>query len=76
MVRVLGQEPGDKFNKSLIGFMPQELALYNELTVEETLEYFGRLYCMQDYQLKLSIEYLIRFLNLAEERKQLVITLR
>ena len=56
--------------------MPQELALYNELTVEETLEYFGRLYCMQDYQLKLSIEYLIRFLNLAEERKQLVITLR
>ena len=76
MVRVFGEEPGDKFNKSLVGFMPQELALYDELTVDETLQFFGHLYCMQEHRIELSIQYLIKFLNLTEQRKQIVATLR
>src|SRR5688500_9534619 len=30
--------------KRLIGYVPQEIALYSELTARENLRYFGRLY--------------------------------
>jgi ABC-2 type transport system ATP-binding protein len=45
-VRLLGRriEPNDREVRRLIGVVPQELALYGELTGRENLEFFGELY--------------------------------
>lgn len=34
----------DRTGTNFIGFMPQELSLYNELTIDETFSLFGRIY--------------------------------
>ena len=76
-VRVCGYDPhSSKFDKSLVGFMPQELALYDEFTAIETLRYFGLLYCMNKFQLEYSIENLVTFLDLTHCQDQKVDTLR
>jgi ABC-2 type transport system ATP-binding protein len=45
-VRMLGRllEPADREARRLIGIVPQELALYGDLTARENLEFFGELY--------------------------------
>jgi ABC-2 type transport system ATP-binding protein len=43
-VQVLGHGPQEAALRPLVGFMPQETALYLELTVRENLDLFGRLY--------------------------------
>src|SRR6266403_2288182 len=43
-VRVLGHGPQESKLRPLVGFMPQETALYLDLTVRENLDLFGRLY--------------------------------
>ena len=48
-VRVFGGKPGTRKSGvpgSRVGYMPQELALYGEFTIAETLSYFGRLFDM------------------------------
>lgn len=76
MVRVCGREPGVTLNKSTIGFMPQELALYDEFNVIETLRYFGHLHSMDKRALDRSVDFLIDFLGLTEYKSQYVNTLR
>lgn len=76
-MRVCGYDPhSNKFDRSLVGFMPQELALYDEFTPIETLRYFGSLYCMNQFQLEHSIENLVSFLDLTHCQDQKVVTLR
>ena len=44
-VAVLGARPGEAGSGvpgRKVGYMPQELALYGEFTIKETLQYFGR----------------------------------
>lgn len=53
----------------LVGYMPQEIALYSDLTIEETLLYFGRLYFMQEEKMKEQIIYLIDMLDLPHKRR-------
>jgi ABC-2 type transport system ATP-binding protein len=45
-VRLLGQEfhPDNKDLKKIIGVVPQDLAIYGELTARENLRFFGELY--------------------------------
>jgi len=43
-VRVLGRRPGGIEARSFIGYMTQAEALYVDLTVEENIRFFGRLY--------------------------------
>ena len=40
-LQVLGGQPRPGHR---LGYMPQELALYGEFTIRETLQYFGRLH--------------------------------
>jgi ABC-2 type transport system ATP-binding protein len=47
--RILGYEvrPGNKELQRLIGIVPQDLALYGELTARENLAFFGELYAVR-----------------------------
>ena len=47
-----------------VGYMPQELALYNEFTIEETLHYFGRIYGMSGAKIRERTDFLMTFLDL------------
>ncbi|XP_075149557.1 ABC transporter G family member 20 [Haematobia irritans] len=54
-VRVLGLKPGvpgSGVPGSRIGYMPQEIALVEEMTVKETVYYFGRIYGMKDEKIR------------------------
>ena len=71
---VLGRPPGAP--GSLVpgpgaGYMPQELALYSEFTVRETVSYFGKLYAMSKESIVERSHFLIRFLHLTSVQDQL-----
>lgn len=43
-VRVLGRDPRDRELRRSIGLVPQEHALYGDLSIDENLTFFGRLF--------------------------------
>lgn len=47
-VRVLGLDPlsGSDEVRSAIGYMPQQYSLYGDLSVEENLRFFSRMFCL------------------------------
>ncbi|GIX76681.1 ABC transporter G family member 23 [Caerostris extrusa] len=51
--------------------MRPELALYPEITTEETLTYFGRLYQMEPRAIKDRISFLTSFLDIPDKKKQI-----
>ena len=64
---VFGAEPGTKESGipgPRVGYMPQELALYGEFTIKETLEYFGRMYNLTNDFVKSQIEFVTKLLDL------------
>ncbi|XP_054165535.1 ABC transporter G family member 20-like [Oppia nitens] len=69
-VIVFGEEPGS-FNSLVpgpgVGYMPQEIGLFQEFTIEETLIFFGRLYRLPKAQIKQSIRFLLDFLELPDK---------
>ncbi|KAH8032549.1 hypothetical protein HPB51_026002 [Rhipicephalus microplus] len=71
-IRVFGMTagaPGTKIPGSNVGYMPQELALYNAFTVEETLQFFARLYLMDPQQCKARSQFLVGLLDLPEPKR-------
>jgi ABC-2 type transport system ATP-binding protein len=72
-VSVLGYQPFDPDVRPLIGYMPQETALYLDLTVRENLELFGSLYDMTKKSLSSRVSELLDFVNLSD-RADTVIT--
>nr|QUF59474.1 ATP-binding cassette transporter Abch-like1 [Brachionus angularis] len=72
IVNVLGKEPGSRGHKipgSLVGYMPQEVALYNEFDINETLIYFGLLHNMPRKDTEARRDFLIEFLDLPPKEK-------
>jgi ABC-2 type transport system ATP-binding protein len=72
-VRLLGHrlEPADRAVRRLIGVVPQELAVYGELTARENLEFFGELYGLRSSTLGRRVEEILKTIGLedrAEER--------
>nr|QST15012.1 ABCH-like protein [Diaphanosoma celebensis] len=66
-VLVFGGEPGSPQSGipgPRVGYMPQELALYGEFTIRETLEYFGRIYRLPHTFVKSQMEFLFKLLDL------------
>ena len=55
-----------------IGFMPQELSLYLDLTVEQNLKFFGFLYKMPKPILHSRIQELLKLINLTDFKKRLI----
>ncbi|CAG2100651.1 unnamed protein product [Medioppia subpectinata] len=69
LVKVNGKPPGDPANKIPgigVGFMPQELALFQEITLNEALKYFSKLYGMSDELTLSRIKFLVDFLDLPD----------
>ncbi len=52
-----------------LGFVPQDLAIYSELSAEENLRFFGRLYRIPADQLGSRITEALEFVGLAERRR-------
>lgn len=52
-----------------VGYMPQELTLYPEFSILETLTYFGRLFRIDSQVLRERTAFLIRFLGLPEKSR-------
>ncbi len=60
--------------KRMIGVVPQELALYHNLTALENLEFFGEIYGLSSKARKERAQALLHFVGLYDRRKELVKT--
>ncbi|EFX62367.1 hypothetical protein DAPPUDRAFT_337061, partial [Daphnia pulex] len=60
-IQVLGHEPGSPKSGvpgPQVGYMPQELALYGDFTIKETLTYSGRIYKLKATFMKSQLKFL------------------
>lgn len=60
--------------RHILGVVPQEIALYTDLTAEENLQFFGKIYGLQGTTLKLRINEVLEQIGLTDRRKDLVKT--
>lgn len=71
-LRVLGQQPGSSDSLipgSAVGYMPQDVTLFDDLSIKETLQYFGALFGMSSDQVNERSSFLVKFLDLPEEKR-------
>jgi ABC-2 type transport system ATP-binding protein len=75
-VRIQGRSalPLGKELRKQIGIVPQELALYNDLSAGENLAFFGRLYGIQGPALKQHVEEVLAAVGLTDRADQKVNT--
>jgi linearmycin/streptolysin S transport system ATP-binding protein len=76
VIRVAGvEERADPLAyRRLVGVVPQELALYEELTAEDNLLFFGRLYGLRGHSLRRCAGEALEFVRLADRARQRVRT--
>uniref|UniRef100_A0A665TTX5 ABC transporter G family member 23-like n=1 Tax=Echeneis naucrates TaxID=173247 RepID=A0A665TTX5_ECHNA len=70
-ITVLGKPPafpGHEVPGRMVGYMPQELALYNEFTISDTLTFFGRIHSLTSKETQARINFLIDFLDLPQKQ--------
>jgi ABC-2 type transport system ATP-binding protein len=76
--KIGGYEIGNEENalkiRKIIGFVPDNVGLYESLTAYENLDYYGTLYKRTDSQRKESNEYFLKLLGLWDKRNVLVET--
>lgn len=70
-IKVMGQElkPNSYDIKRKIGYVPQDLALFEELTVYENIDYFCGLYVRDRKKRKELVDKAIRFVDLEKFKK-------
>ncbi|MGL5577059.1 MAG: ABC transporter ATP-binding protein [Sarcina sp.] len=54
-----------------IGFVPQDISVYSDLTAYENLKFFGQLYGLRGRKLEERIEFALEFTGLSDVRKKL-----
>ncbi|MFT3684849.1 MAG: ABC transporter ATP-binding protein [Phycisphaerales bacterium] len=64
-----GGDPRDAQVRRLIGVAPQSIALYDELTAEENLRFFGSVYDLGGAQLSSRVTEVLELVSLADRRK-------
>ncbi len=68
-IKCLGKTPSPA-NASLTGYMPQLPALYSELSVEQNIDFFGRIYGLKDKNERTKrVEEVIKIIDLWPRRK-------
>ncbi len=73
--QVLGSPPGSSSVRPLIGYMPQDLAIYLDLKVKQNIDFFGRLYGLGGKKLEAREKGLLRMVALDGREDSLVSTL-
>lgn len=58
--------------RNVIGMVPQEIALYEDLTADENLQFFGRIYRLSGADLKRKIDMVLEQIGLMDRRKDVV----
>ncbi|KAJ8683422.1 hypothetical protein QAD02_019214 [Eretmocerus hayati] len=69
---VLGGKPGSKGSGvpgKRVGYMPQEIALYGEFTIRETMLYFGWIFGMCTSEIVERLRFLLQFLDLPSQNR-------
>lgn len=69
MVGGMPMTPGALKPKSLIGLVPQELAIYPDLSARENLMFFGRLYNIAPAELSNRVDEVLQVIGLADRAK-------
>ena len=67
-------DPRNRAARRLIGVVPQELAVYAELTARENLTFFGELYGIRGAELRRRVEEILAAIGLADRADQRVST--
>ncbi|KGA97487.1 antibiotic ABC transporter ATP-binding protein [Alkalihalobacillus alcalophilus ATCC 27647 = CGMCC 1.3604] len=70
--KVVWENP--KEMRKIVGVVPQEIALYHELSAEDNLLFFGKIYKMDSKRLKQRIEETLKLVGLYERKKDRVKT--
>ena len=74
-IRVLGEAPSSRQARQ-VGYMPQLSALYEELSIRENVDFFGRMYSMSDKSERTAaVEDAIRLVDLWERRDDPILDL-
>ncbi|XP_046712273.1 ABC transporter G family member 23 isoform X2 [Silurus meridionalis] len=71
-INVLGKPPafpGHEVPGKMVGYMPQDLALYNEFTISDTLWFFGRIHGLSSKETRDRMKFLIEFLDLPQKNR-------
>jgi len=69
---VLGRRMPDRSVSCALGYMTQAVALYQDLTVEENLQFFGRVYGVTGARLQKRVDELLELVSLSDRRRSLV----
>ncbi len=69
---LFGKKVPDRSSAPLIGYMPQELALYNNMTVHENIIFYGKLFGLIKGQIEQRERELLRLIDLEAYRGTLV----
>jgi ABC-type multidrug transport system ATPase subunit/ABC-type multidrug transport system permease subunit len=71
-ILVLGKPPyskGHAIPGRAVGYAPQEIALFDDLSIKETFDFFASMYCMSPSEYKRRKRYLLEMLDLPREAK-------
>jgi ABC-2 type transport system ATP-binding protein len=68
----MGVDPRATKAKAAIGYVPQDIALYDELTAEDNLAFFGRLYGLDGSHLKERIAFALSVVGLSDRGNERV----
>ena len=72
-IQVNGKLPGDRSNGlpgQLVGYMPQDISLYQEFTIRETFQFFGRLHKIKTDLVKERQKEISEMLELPDENRR------
>ena len=72
---LLGERVPVRLSRPRIGYMPQEMAIYTDLTVHENIDLFGEMYSMSEEERAAREDTLLDMIDLRERRDSLVSTL-
>ncbi len=73
-IRVFGRGQRDKnydIPASVVGYMPQEIALFDEFTIEEILIFYGSIHKVAKNEIYQRIEHLIQTLKLPKKESKI-----
>ncbi len=72
--RLIPDRPHPEIQR-MIGFLPDDFPLYDDLSVSDYLDYFGRLYYLRDPELTQRIDQVLQLVSLENKRHHLINTL-